>query len=110
MPGPGFGGNFADFGQDENTCRKVGAAAIQAADQQASPDKAAANASYRYDTAYRNCMVGKGQARRMGSLDGDGQADPPYRRSNPHSFDFPDAYYSIPYATPGYGYDGFSEY
>ena len=27
----------------------------------------------------------------------------------PHGFEYPDAFYSVPYATPGYGYDGFSD-
>ena len=33
---------------------------------------------------------------------------PAYRDSNPHTFEYPDAFFSVPYATPGYGYDGFS--
>jgi len=35
-------------------------------------------------------------------------APPGTPAGNPHSFEYPDAFYSIPCATPGHGYDGFS--
>ena len=51
-------------------------------------------------------MVAHGRMRQMGAW----QDGPPGPASsgNPHGFEYPDAFYSIPYATPGYGYDGFS--
>jgi hypothetical protein len=101
---PGAGGNFAAFGQDEDACRQAGAAAIQAA-----PADTTDTPARRYDFAYRQCMVMHGQMRQMGSFSGTVAAGaPPYRRDNPHGFEFPDAFFSVPYGTPGYGYDGFS--
>jgi hypothetical protein len=89
-------GDFAAFGEDEDVCRRVGAEAIKGASGPA--------AAQRYDYAHWQCMVAHGRMRQMGAY----PYGPPPGTGNPHSFDYPDAFYSIPYATPGYGYDGFS--
>ena len=52
-------------------------------------------------------MVAHGRIRQMGAYPGE-PPNPAYVAGNPHSFEYPDAFYSVPYATPGYGYDGFS--
>jgi hypothetical protein len=101
MAPPGVGGNFAAFGEDEDVCRKAGAAALGSA---ADPDADAAANAHRYDYAYQRCMFMHGQARQMRAM----TADDPGPGGNVHSFEYPDAFYSIPYATRGYGYDGFS--
>ena len=97
--GPAHASGFADFAADEDTCRRVGAAAIKGG---AGPE-----AAQRYDFAYRRCMAYHGGQRQMGAYAA-GPPGPGYRDSNPHTFEYPDAFYSVPYATPGYGYDGFS--
>jgi len=101
MAAPGIGGSFAAFGEDENACRKAGEAALSAP---ASPDADAAANAHRYDYAYQRCMFMHGQARQMRAI----SADDPGPGGNLHSFEYPDAFYSIPYDTPGYGYDGCS--
>jgi hypothetical protein len=88
---------FTSFAEDENTCRQAASAAIHNA--------AGPQAAQRYDIAHYRCMVAHG---RMRQIDAARNAAPDPQPANPHSFDFPDAYYSVPYATPGYGYDGFS--
>jgi hypothetical protein len=101
MAAPGPGGNFAAFGEDENACREAGAAALSAP---SAPESDAAANAHRYDYAYQRCMFMHGQARQMRAM----TADDPGPRGNVHSFEYPDAFYAIPYDTPGYGYDGFS--
>ena len=101
MSPPGAGGNFAAFGEDENMCRKAGEAAIAPA---SAPDTDEAASAHRYDYAYQRCMFLHGQARQLRAM----TADDPGPAGNVHSFEYPDAFYSIPYDTPGYGYDGFS--
>jgi hypothetical protein len=99
MPGPG--GNFAAFGEDEDICRKAGGAAIQ-------PDAGSGESAARqYDAAYQRCMFEHGQDRQMRAFYGD-PANSPQPRTNLHGLGYPDAFYSVPYGTPGYGYDGFS--
>ncbi len=94
---PAFGsGGFTAFAEDEDVCRQVGAAAIQGA--------SGPTAAHRYDGAYRGCMFAHGRDRQM--RDYADQAE--YGIPGKPNGDFPDAYYSVPYATPGYGYDGFS--
>lgn len=87
---------FTAFAEDEDACRRIGAQAIGAA---AGPE-----AAHRYDAAYGRCMQAHIRQRQMGAYAG----FPLAPRGNPHGFEYPDAFYSIPYATPGYGYDGFS--
>jgi hypothetical protein len=97
---PAYASDFTAFADDEDACRKVGTAAIGAASGPA--------AARLYDVAHYRCMVTHVRMRQMEAYR---QATPPTddpSRGNPHSFDYPDAFYSIPYATPGYGYDGFS--
>ncbi len=96
---PGLGGSFAFFGEDEDICRKEGQAALAASANADAPTNAR-----RYDYAYQRCMFLHGQARQMRAL----AADAPGPVGNVHSFEYPDAFYSVPYGTPGYGYDGFS--
>ncbi len=91
---------FTAFAEDEDVCRKAGAAAIGGA--------AGPTAAQRYDFAYRRCMAVHGRMRLMGAYGQGGPGPGGYPVGNPHSFEYPDAFYSIPYATPGYGYDGFS--
>ena len=87
--------DFTAFAADEDVCRRAGAEAIGTA--------SGPSAASRYDMAYRRCMAMQGRRRQMGAYaDGAGPV------GNPHGFEFPAAFYSIPYATPGYGYDGFS--
>ena len=91
---------FTSFAEDENTCRQAATSAIRNA--------TGPQAAQRYDMAHYRCMVAHGRMRQMDSYR---QAQPQpedFRPANPHSFDYPDAYFSVPYATPGYGYDGFS--
>ncbi len=94
--------SFAQFGEDENVCRQAGAAAVRA-----TPDQDEAGAANRYDYAYQRCMFAHGRMRLMDHMAGNDPADDP-SHANVHSFEYPDAFYSVPYATPGYGYDGFS--
>jgi hypothetical protein len=88
--------DFSAFGEDEDTCRRVATAAINGA--------SGPTAAQRYDYAHWQCMVAHARKRQMGGY----PYGPPPDLGNPHSFDYPDAFYSVPYATPGYGYDGFS--
>jgi hypothetical protein len=92
---------FTDFADDENVCRQAGAHAIAGA--------IGPQAAQRYDYAYNTCMAAHIHARQRGAYLA-GPPIPPERLGNPHTAEFPDAYYSVPYATPGYGYDGFSPY
>ena len=96
---PAFGGGFTTFAEDENVCRSAGAAAIKGA--------AGPSAAQRYDYAHARCMIAHGRMRQMDAFRNGGPGGP-YGAGNPHSFEYPDAFYSIPYATPGYGYNGFS--
>ncbi len=98
LAAPAYGGDFATYAEDEDTCRHAGAAAIQGA--------TGPSAAQRYDIAHGRCMVAHGRMRQMGDARDDGPPGPAY--PNVHSSEYPDAFYSIPYATPGYGYDGFS--
>jgi hypothetical protein len=106
-PPPGFaaGPGFAAFGEDEDACRQVGAAAIKAAQDTGAP-RSDTLAARSYDQAYQRCMFEHGRARQMAQMEGARGAEGP--PGNVHSFEYPDAFYHIPYATPGYGYDGFS--
>ncbi len=98
--------SFAAFGEDEDACRREGTEAIQAgADAQDAGGPAAAR---RYDYAYQRCMFIHGRNRQMQAAARAAPPDASAERENLHSFDQPDAFYSVPYATPGYGYDGFS--
>jgi hypothetical protein len=95
---PAHASDFTAFAEDEDLCRQAGTAAINGATGRM--------AAQRYDVAHGRCMATHG---RMRMMDAYRNAVPPaYPIGNPHSFDYPDAFYSIPYATPGYGYDGFS--
>lgn len=93
---PAYGSDFSAFGEDEDACRRVATAAINGA--------SGPTAAQRYDYAHWQCMVAHARMRQMGAY----PYGPPPDAGNPHSFDYPDAFYSVPYATPGYGYDGFS--
>ncbi len=93
---PAYGSDFTNFADDEDACRKVGADAIKGA---SGPE-----AAHRYDVAHWRCMAAHGQQRQMDRA----EQPPPWFSGRPDNSDFPDAYYAIPYATPGYGYDGFS--
>jgi hypothetical protein len=95
---PAHASDFTAFAEDEDVCRQAGTAAIKGAD--------GPTAAQHYDVAYGKCMTAHGRLRMMEAYRKATQ--PPYPTGNPHSFDYPDAFYSIPYATPGYGYDGFS--
>ena len=97
---PAYGQDFARYGQDEDTCSKVGAAAIRSASGPA--------AAQRYDMAHGRCMAAHGRMRQFGGGPDGSPPGTPYA-PNVHSFEYPDAFYSVPYATPGYGYDGFSD-
>jgi hypothetical protein len=97
---PAFGSDFTAFEEDEDVCRQAGAAAIDGA--------TGPNAAERYDVAHGRCMAAHGRHRMMEAYRNAAPAEGPYPVGNPHSFEYPDAFYSIPYATPGYGYDGFS--
>ncbi len=97
---PAHGNDFTAFAEDEDVCRHVGTVAIKGA--------AGPSAAQRYDMAYRQCMVVHGRRRQLGAYPQGGPAGAGEPPGNPHSFEYPDAFYSIPYATPGYGYDGFS--
>ncbi len=96
---PAYAGDFATYAEDEDACRHAGAAAIQGASGPA--------AAQRYDIAHGRCMVAHGRMRQMGDARDDAPPGGP-AYPNVHSFGYPDAFYSVPYATPGYGYDGFS--
>ena len=98
---PAYGSGFTDFAEDETVCRQAGTAAINGG--------SGAVAAKRYDFAYQRCMMAHGQMRQMDAYRQDGPYGPGYPVGNPHSFEYPDAFYSVPYATPGYGYDGFSD-
>ena len=98
--GPAYGSDFTNFADDENLCRRAGADAIQGA---SGPE-----AAHRYDLAHWRCMAAHGQARQMDAWR-NSPPGPARFSARPDNSDFPDAYYSIPYATPGYGYDGFSD-
>ena len=91
-----FASDFTAFAEDENVCRSAGAKAIDGA--------SGPSAAHRYDLVYGRCMVAHGRRRQVDSMQQDGG----YAAGGPGSFAYPDAFYSIPYATPGYGYDGFS--
>jgi hypothetical protein len=93
---PAHAGDFSAFGEDEDICRQAATAAIKGA--------SGPTAAQRYDYAHWQCMLQHARMRQMGAYSN----GPPPDLGNPHSFDYPDAFYSIPYATPGYGYDGFS--
>jgi hypothetical protein len=93
---------FAAFGEDEDICRRVGSAAIK--------DATGPAAAHRYDVAHGQCMAEHARARWMNAFPQGGPPGPGYRGGGPDNFHYPDAFYSIPYATPGYGYDGFSPY
>ncbi len=98
---PAHASGFTDFAADEDTCRRAGTAAIQGGSGPA--------AAARYDYTYRRCMAFHGNKRQMDAYAGGPPGPgPAYRDSNPHTFEYPDAFFSVPYATPGYGYDGFS--
>jgi hypothetical protein len=88
--------NFSAFGEDEDICRQAGADAIKGA---AGPE-----AAQRYDMAHARCMAAH---LRMRQMDAYRNATPP-RYPTPNGLGVPDAFYHIPYATPGYGYDGLS--
>ena len=94
---PAYGADFATYGEDEDACRRAGAAAIKGTSGPA--------AAQRYDVAHGRCMAAHWRMRQFG---GGPPTDGPPDAGNVHGFEFPDAYYSVPYATPGYGYDGFS--
>jgi hypothetical protein len=96
--------SFATFGEDEDACRHVGAAAIKAASYGEIHSDALTARSY--DQAYQRCMFEHGRARQIAQMPGARNTDGP--PGNVHSFEYPDAFYHIPYATPGYGYDGYS--
>ena len=91
-------GDFATYAEDEDACRRVGAVAIRGA--------TGPQAAQRYDAAHGRCMMARGRMRFMDEAGPPGPPGPAY--PNVHGYGFPDAYYSVPYATPGYGYDGFS--
>jgi hypothetical protein len=91
---------FTTFAEDEDACRQAGSAAIRGA--------SGPSAAQRYDFAYRNCMADHGRRRLRGAYAEGAPAFAGYAAGNLRSGEFPDAFYSIPYATPGYGYDGFS--
>ena len=93
---PAYGSGFTAFADDEEVCRRAGTAAIA--------DSSGPSAAQRYDSAYRRCMAAHGRARQMNAYPQDA-----YHDGSLHGFEYPDAFYSIPYATPGYGYDGFSD-
>jgi hypothetical protein len=88
--------NFTAFGEDENICRQAGATAINGA---SGPE-----AARRYDIAHARCMAAQFRKRQ---IDAYRNATPP-AYPTPYSVGAPDAFTHIPYATPGYGYDGFS--
>ena len=90
---------FTSFAEDEDVCRHVGELAIKG--------ESGPSAAHRYDDAHARCMQARGQQRMMDAYSGAANGAGP-RTGNPLSFGYPDAFYSIPYATPGYGYDGFS--
>ncbi len=98
LPRPAHAGDFATYAEDEDVCRRAGAAAIQGASGPA--------AAQRYDVAHGRCMMAHGRMRMMGDERQGGPPGPAY--PNVHGYGYPDAFYSVPYATPGYGYDGFS--
>jgi hypothetical protein len=92
--------DFSAFGEDEEICRHAGEAAIQGA--------TGPTAAQRYDMAHGQCMAAHARLRWMNAYrDG----PPPVAFApggNPDNFHYPEAFTGIPYATPGYGYDGFS--
>ncbi len=92
---PAHATDFSAFGEDEDICRRAGAEAIKGA--------TGPTAAQRYDAAHAQCMAIHFRMRLMGAYPAPG-----YPSGNPDNFEYPDAFYGIPYATPGYGYDGFS--
>jgi hypothetical protein len=97
FPVPAYGSNFTAFAEDEDVCRQAGAVAIKGA--------TGPTAAQRYDAAHGQCMAVHGRMRMMDTYRN--AAPPAY--ADPRSLGYPDAFTSIPYATPGYGYDGFSD-
>ena len=97
---PAYGSDFSAFSDDEGVCSRLGGAAIKGA--------AGGLAAQRYDAAYRRCMATRMQTRQMQAYRQGGAYGGAYPGGNPHGFEYPDAFYSVPYATPGYGYDGFA--
>ncbi len=97
---PAYAQNFSTFAEDEDVCRQAGTAAIQGASGPA--------AAKRYDLAHWRCMVEHARMRQMDAYQNAAPPGPGSFAGRPDNFDYPDAYYAIPYATPGYGYDGFS--
>jgi len=93
---PAQASGFTAFTEDEEVCRRVGTAAIG--------DAVGPAAARRYDFATQRCMFAHIRRRQMGA------AHPPEPPAASNTVGFPDAYFAIPYATPGYGYDGFSPY
>ena len=98
-PRAAYGSDFSAFAEDEAACSRVGGAAIKGG--------SGGLAAQRYDYAYRRCMAAHVRMRQMDAYGQSGPYNNDYPVGNPHSFDYPDAFYSVPYATPGYGYDGF---
>ncbi len=96
---PAYGSDFTAFAEDEDVCRQAGAAAIKGA--------TGPLAAQRYDVAYGRCMAAQGRMRMMDAYRNAAPPAAPYP-VGPDNSDYPDAFYGIPYATPGYGYDGFS--
>lgn len=92
---PAHASPFTEFAADEDVCRSVGAAAIRGASGPA--------AARLYDVAHGQCMIAHGRMRQAA-----GRPAPFRQPASPPSDYYPDAFTSIPYATPGYGYDGFS--
>ena len=99
LSSPAHGSDFTAFAEDEDVCRQAGTKAIQGA---SGPE-----AAQRYDVAHGQCMVAHGRMRMIDAYR-NATLREAYPFGNPDSFDYPDAFYGIPYATPGYGYDGFS--
>jgi hypothetical protein len=97
-PRPAKAGGFTAFAEDEDACRHAGAAAINGV--------TGPTAAQRYDSTYQRCMFFHIRQRQIGAY-ADHAPPSPY---NVDRSQFPDAYYSVPYAAPGYGYDGFSPY
>jgi len=91
---------FTAFADDEDVCRRVGAAAIK--------DASGPSAAQRYDAARGQCMMAHLRTRQMRAYAQDAPPVPQARPGPSDNSQYPDAFYSIPYATPGYGYDGFS--
>lgn len=96
---PAYGSDFTAFAEAEEICRKVGTQSIDGA--------SGPSAARHYDFAYRQCMVAQSRIRQSGATP---PGIPPAGSGtigNSGNFEYPNAFYAIPYATPGYGYDGF---